>query len=297
MHTMFNTLSFILRHPLNRSRRFTALRRFLYWQVGSRLLPGAVAVPFVDNSRLLVTPGMTGATGNIYCGLHEFEDMALVLHALRPGDLFVDVGANVGAYTVLAAGGAGAHVLAIEPIPATFVHLIDNIRLNGLETMVQAENVGVWAVPGTLQFSTGFDCTNHVVTEAESSLPCVEVRVDTLDALLGDRVPALIKIDVEGFETEVINGAKHALESQALLGVIMELNGSGIRYGFDDQTLHGRMLKTGFRPFRYDPFEKVLTAIHIKNVWSGNTLYVRDEERLQARVQSTPAHRVHGVML
>jgi FkbM family methyltransferase len=297
MYTIFNTLSFILRHPLNRSRRFTALRRFLYWQVGSRLLPGAVAVPFVDNSRLLVTPGMTGATGNIYCGLHEFEDMALVLHALRPGDLFVDVGANVGAYTVLAAGGAGAHVLAIEPIPATFGHLIDNIHLNGLEKMVQVENVGVWAVPGTLRFSTGFDCTNHVVTEAESSLPYLEVRVETLDALLGARLPALIKIDVEGFETEVIKGAKHALESPALLGIIMELNGSGIRYGFDDQTLHGIMLKTGFRPFRYDPFEKVLTAIHVKNVWSGNTLYVRDEERLQARVQSTPAHRVHGVML
>ena len=58
--------------------------------------------------------GMTGATGNVYCGLHEFEDMALVLHALRPRDLFVDVGANVGSYTVL--GGQPARVaLASNP--------------------------------------------------------------------------------------------------------------------------------------------------------------------------------------
>jgi Met-10+ like-protein len=238
---VFNTLSFLLRHPLNRSRRFAALRRFLSWQVGSRLLPGAVAVSCVDNSRLLVTPGMTGARGNIYCGLHECEDMALVLRALRPGDLFVDVGANVGAYAILYAGVAGAHVLAIEPVLTTFAHLIDNIRLNGLEK----------------------------VTEAESSLPCVEVRVDTLDALIGARVPVLIKIDVEGFEMEVIHRAKHALESPTLLGVIMELNGSGIRYGFDDRTRHGMMLDIGFRPFRYDPLKKGLTAIHMKNVMTG----------------------------
>jgi hypothetical protein len=49
------------------------------------------------------TSGMTGATGNLYVGLHEFEEMAFLLHFLRPGDLFADVGANVGSYTILAA--------------------------------------------------------------------------------------------------------------------------------------------------------------------------------------------------
>lgn len=49
---------------------------------------------------------MTGATGNWYCGLQEYEDMSFVLHALRPGDLFVDVGANIGSYSILAAGGS-----------------------------------------------------------------------------------------------------------------------------------------------------------------------------------------------
>jgi hypothetical protein len=102
---------------------------------------------------------------------------------------------------------------------------------------------------------------------------------------------------VEGFDTEVINGAQRALESPVLLGVIMELNGSGLRYGFDDYSLHDMMLKTGFRPSHYDPLKKVLTAIRIKDVRSGNTLYVRDAERLQARVQSAPTHHIHGVIL
>src|SRR5690349_8415761 len=126
-----HTLRSLINHPLNRRRKLAALGGFVRWQLGSRLLPGKAAVPFVDDYRLLVAPGMTGATGNVYCGLLEFEDMAFVLHVLREGDVFMDVGANVGAYTVLAAA-TGARVVAFEPIPAAFAHLTDNVRVNGI---------------------------------------------------------------------------------------------------------------------------------------------------------------------
>jgi hypothetical protein len=102
-----NTLCFLLNHPLSQGQKLPTLERFIRWQLGSRMLPAEVVWPFVNDARLIVRPGMTGATGNVYVGLHEFEDMAFLLHYLRPGDLFVDVGANVGSYTVLA-GGASA---------------------------------------------------------------------------------------------------------------------------------------------------------------------------------------------
>ena len=105
--SFLRALRFILGHPLNRGRRGAAMVRYLRWQVGARLLPGAALVPFVNETKLLATPGMTGVTGNIYCGLAEFDDMAFVLHMLRADDLFVDVGANVGAYALLAGGCPG----------------------------------------------------------------------------------------------------------------------------------------------------------------------------------------------
>ena len=61
-----------------------------------------VVVNYINDSRLLVQTGMTGATGNIYTGLHEFEDMGFALHFLQEGDYFIDLGVNVGSYTVLA---------------------------------------------------------------------------------------------------------------------------------------------------------------------------------------------------
>ena len=67
-------------------------------QIGSRLVPGPVLVPFVDSCSLFAQAGMTGITQNIYVGLAEFREMAFLLHVLRPDDLFVDVGANIGTW-------------------------------------------------------------------------------------------------------------------------------------------------------------------------------------------------------
>lgn len=88
---ILNTLSFLLGHPLSQGRKLQTLRRYLVWQIGARLVPGPVACEFANGARLLVRPGMTGATGNVYVGLHEFEDMAFVLHFLRAGDLLEDI--------------------------------------------------------------------------------------------------------------------------------------------------------------------------------------------------------------
>src|SRR5262245_9501890 len=114
---LYRTLSYMAKHPLNRGRPVRALARFVRWQVGSRLLGTKVAVPFVGDTRLLVSRGMHGATGNIYCGLHEFEDMSLVFHMLKPGELFFDIGANVGTFSVLASGVACARSICFEPAP------------------------------------------------------------------------------------------------------------------------------------------------------------------------------------
>lgn len=295
--TAFKAVSFILRHPLNRPHKAAALARFLRWQIASRMQVGAVAVPFVDSTRLLVGRGMTGATGNVYCGLHEFEDMAFVLHALRPGDLFVDVGANVGSYTVLAAGAAGADCVAFEPDPTTFTRLLDNIRLNDLAARAVARNVGVGSSAGVLAFTSGLDTVNHVVTAGEIADNATEIPVVPLDAALAGASPTLLKIDVEGFESEVLSGAAETMQRASLLAVVLELNGAGRRYGYDDGVIHQRMLNCGFLPALYDPFQRTLSVQERPRSTQGTTLYIRDLERIRRRVATAPQHVVLGARL
>src|SRR5947207_9346885 len=91
---LLRTLKFIWNHPISSGNRRAAIVRYARWQIGTRLLGAPVLMPFVESTQLLCERSMTGATGNLYCGLHEFGDMGFLLHFLRREDLFVDVGAN-----------------------------------------------------------------------------------------------------------------------------------------------------------------------------------------------------------
>ena len=53
-------------------------------------------MPWVNGTALMLKPATHGATGNLYCGLHEWPDMAFVLHLFRPAGTFVDIVANAG---------------------------------------------------------------------------------------------------------------------------------------------------------------------------------------------------------
>lgn len=297
MSGALRTLSFIARHPLNRRTPLKALGRFVAWQLVTRLQGGAFVVPYVADTRLLVTRGMTGATGNVYCGLHEFEDMAFVLHALRADDLFVDVGANVGSYTVLASGAVGARCIAFEPAPRAYKGLLDNLRLNDLTTRVDARNECLASAPGELQFTADFDTGNHVVAEPREATATVPVAVTTLDIALSKSTPSIIKIDVEGYETSVIDGADRTLRAPSLRAVLMELNGSGARYGFDERRLHERMLAYDFAPAEYDPARRELRHREWHGSSEGNLLYVRDVESLRLRLAGAPWRALHGTLV
>ena len=80
-----NTLNFIINHPMNSKNKFRALLRFVRWQIGTRLNPYPTIYPFTENSKFIIWWGLTGATLNLYCGLHEFEDMGFLLRLMRAG--------------------------------------------------------------------------------------------------------------------------------------------------------------------------------------------------------------------
>ena len=208
---LFRTLKFISNHPLNVNMRTKALKRWLFWQIGSRMVRGSVIVDFVNDSHLIVRPGMAAATLNIYCGLHEFEEMGFLLHYLSKDDLFVDVGANVGTYTILAGAAIGTPTIALEPIPTSFRALEENIRINGIQDIVDLKNIGVGDKPGIMKFTSSLDTKNHIVENPNKMISTVKCKVETLDSILREKRFSLIKIDVEGYEYAVVNGAQHIL--------------------------------------------------------------------------------------
>lgn len=286
---MLNALRHVLRHPLNAGAPLAGIGRFVRWQIAIRLLPGAaVAVPFTDRARLLVSRGMYGATQNVYCGLNDFEDMSFLLHYLRAGDIFLDVGANVGAYTVLASAAAYARSYAFEPSPAALQSLQGNVELNHIADLVNIEPYAIGRAPGSVSISTAGPSAMHHIGAGGSS---ARIEMRTIDSY--GLSPAIMKIDVEGYEAEVLAGANETASRPELVAIITENNDESQKYGGGIQSISAFMTQHGFTEVTYNPWRRDIAAKHNR---SDNTLYLRETEidKVKRRVAEAEPFHVFG---
>jgi FkbM family methyltransferase len=279
------TLPFLWRHPLLRGQRPAALGRYVRWQLASQLIQGVTGVPWVNGSWLLLRRGLSGATGNWYAGLHEWPDMAFVLHLLRPEDTFVDIGANVGSYTVLASAAVGASSVAFEPVPETFRWLCAQIGLNGITDHVNVHQVAIGRSSGQIKFSLDRDAMNSVVNAEYSGCSSL-VQVLAIDSDPRLAGACCWKLDVEGHEVEVLAGAASTLSQAPPQAILCEDRSHEVR----------EILRlAGFHSCTYDPFSRKLTTESPSA--GGNELWVRNLTWVQHRLRTAPPFRVLGLSI
>jgi len=186
------------------------------------------------------------------------------------------VGANVGSYTILAAAGVGAQVAAFEPGAEAFGWLTRNVALNRVEHLVTAHRLALGARRGRARFTAALDTTNRIDDDGTES-----VALDTLDSVLGGACPSLLKIDVEGYEPEVLAGAERTLANPALQAVIMEMN---------QPDCAGPLIARGFAQVSYDPMTREL----LRARQAGNGLFVRPRQAVAAKLKQAQPFIVRG---
>ena len=208
-----------------------------------------------------------------------WPDHGFLLDYLRPGDTVIDVGANQGmmAMTASTRVGIAGRVFAIEPHPCTFARLVDNVRLNRMVN-VETLRYAVGAAKTTVLFSDEpNDSTNHVATGGALSVP-----MDTLDAILGglERVH-LLKVDVEGYERFVFEGASALLARTDC--VFFEVNDEAfLRQGYTTRDVITQLQEKEFRVYRLDDLRE-LGPEHVAPV-ADNLIATRDLPSLRRRL-------------
>lgn len=195
--------------------------RHLAWQARRlfRALPSEVQI---SESRL-AAPARSGVAALIHCmGMYDYNNMHLLQFLLAQwGGTFVDVGANIGSYTLVASEISQAQVISIEANPHTFAILQQNIQLNR-RTNVQAYQLALSDREGSLWISDAAQSEiNRVLDVAEEGNGAFRVPCRTLENLCAEAYiqPQWVKIDVEGHEQAVLKGMGRELKTPRLFWI------------------------------------------------------------------------------
>ena len=285
MTSLRATLGFIIHHPANRRRRLRALLVFTGWQIWKRTVHQPLTTTFSPGLRVRVHPDSHSGSLALYTGLPEYDDMLFTKRFLRPGDVVIDVGANIGLYSLLAATRApGGKVIALEPHPVAAGRLRDNVALNDLHNIdVRAAAAG--AEGGVARLTANLDTTNHIVADG-AEMDSISVPVVTLDEVAAQGEPvALVKLDAEGFESAVLAGARRLLRERVVTAWVVEVNGLGGRYESGNETVLQTFERAGYLPYRYFADENLLRpGAEPSGKVEWNLIFVRDLDKVQRRL-------------
>ena len=203
-------LAQVWRHPNNADRRARAVAGAVAWQASKRVLRRPRVVRLTDTLRIECHPTSASGSNVIYFGkLFDPVEMTFLRRYLRPGDGFIDGGANIGVYSLLAASSVGptGAVLAFEPDATSRAWLERNIELNGLSS-VEVRSEALWDTAEVLRFREDVDVSNRIELDTSTG---VEVSTVRLDDVAAGGTWALGKLDLEGAELRALQGATSML--------------------------------------------------------------------------------------
>jgi FkbM family methyltransferase len=216
--------------------------------------------------------------------------MTIIRRLLRAGDGFIDGGANIGVYAMLAASlvGPDGKVVAFEPFPAHAARLRANAAYNGF-AQVELRQAALANASGTVSFVTNRDVSNRIQTRTDADATTIQVPCTTLDEALADAGNFLVgKLDLEGSEIAALRGGARLLAVANPPLWILEWNPGLLRKrGHDPADLTNLLARHGFGVVRLDGNRLVRAE---PPAVSGNIIAVHGDHvaALEARLRERP---------
>tara|TARA_B100000214_G_scaffold366976_1_gene336579 strand:- start:191 stop:1111 length:921 start_codon:yes stop_codon:yes gene_type:complete len=270
-------------HPLVKNA-IIGMLKYIFINIIIRLYNKPIKMKWINNLKYYLSLGDSGIIGNYYFYIDDYEESIFLIHYLNKQDVFIDVGSNHGHYTMIASGISNCNSIAIEPVKSTFDRLKMNIELNRLNN-VKLYNLGISDSDGELIISNNMGSMNRII-DGVAKNNSEMISVTTLDKIsVSEKKIDLIKIDVEGYEKQVLLGGENTLQNPNLNVIIIELNNSNFQYGYHEDETISILNNYGFSPYRYIYPNNVLMPLERKNFDSYNTIFIRNINDAKNRIK------------
>lgn len=281
-------------HPANAGRRVRALVSSIGWQIWKRRNSAPRSVK-IHGTSILCWPDSEQSSNVVYFnGCPDFWEMSFLRAYLREGDNVMDIGANVGIYTVMLSRAVGekGSVTAFEPDPHTMSRLREQVSHARLSN-VSLHECAVSDKSGELTFSSADSAAmRHISRPAESAALGITVRCASLDDFEPWQTFDLVKLDIEGAEPLVFKGAAQRFLEFPPDVMLFEVSGLSRLYGYETEAVIELLGGYGYKTAIYDVSNR---ALHwTREPWkTGDTnllaIHSTAIQKVESRLAAAPA--------
>ena len=225
----------IFNHPLTKHRRLATLAKVLWWKFNQLFFHLPTIVKITDDFSIICNPGSSLGNFIVYTQWPEYSETQFLLRYLMANDVYIDVGAHIGSTLLPAASKiTNRKLFGFEPTPDIFAQLLTNIRLNNLASRVLVFPQAVSHKNSRQQFVVEKRAEISHLANNDDNLSRLVVTTIKLDTFVSQRRITkinLLKIDTEGAELQVLQGARRLLDQHRIEIILFEVSNHLQRYG------------------------------------------------------------------
>lgn len=249
------------------------VRRAYEFLYSYTMLPNEIALAEVEGQKMYFdTNDKYGMTGQLFLGgLYEKYETNLFRRVVGEGMTLVDLGANMGYYTLLAAKlvGRKGKVFAFEPDPDNFSLLLKNIEANGYNNVIPVQKAVSNKTGTTKLFLCQGNKADHRIYYSHDGRESITVDVTTLDTFFeNERYPIdVIKMDIQGAEMAALQGMTEIVLKNDSLKIITEFWPWGLQsFGFSPLEFLDKLIEYGFTLYTVTSKEPWIKPVSVTQV-------------------------------
>lgn len=244
LKTFYETVS----HPVNKNNLLKAIWKIVFWKLNQLTLKLPAFVDLGNSIKCICYPDSSYGGMVVYTTYPDYEVTMGIKKNLPGGGIFVDVGANIGFMSLVAATVNNTEIHSFEPSPIAYPRLVENINLNNLGSRVKLNNTLVSSSNKPIYF---FDDDrselSHIVKSHEQGIKIKSTKLDAYCSKNKIKKIDVLKIDVEGAELSVIKGARKMLQTHKIKHIYVELNCASRQYGSTNSEALSYLKSLGYR--------------------------------------------------
>lgn len=251
-------LNYIITHPFNKDHLIKTIFRIFWWKINQIFFKFSCIIEIVPNIKCICYPNDSlYSTLVMYQKFPEYGEMQFLLNTLRSSDNFIDIGANIGVYSLLASSRIkNGRIFSFEPSPKISGQLLENINLNLKTEGIKVINEVVSDKTGFVDFDISSNPDYNHISYSVKGKSILRLKATTLDKFISENKinhVKLIKIDVEGAELLVLKGMENTLRSKLVDFLIVEINSEAMKgFGFLPQDVFKYLTAFDFKLYYFD---------------------------------------------